>query len=87
MIVSLLDKPDNALRLLGIDLAGRRRIVSAVPRLLDLAASQDAQLAAASLKVLGELAGEGELNALLTILPKTPVLEAASVRCRRCASG
>jgi HEAT repeat protein len=77
MIVSLLDKPDNALRLLGIDLAGRRRIVSAVPRLLDLAASQDAQLAAASLKVLGELAGEGELNALLTILPKTPVLEAA----------
>ena len=77
MIVSLLDKPDNALRLLGIDLAGRRRIVSAVPRLLDLAASQDAQLAAASLKVLGELAGEGELNALLTILPKTPALEAA----------
>ena len=77
MIVSLLDRPDNALRLLGIDLVGRRRIAAAVPRLLALAAAEDAQLAAASLKVLGDLGGAGELPALLAVLQKTTALEAA----------
>jgi HEAT repeat protein len=77
MIVSLLDRPDNALRLLGIDLVGRRRIAAAVPRLLALAAAEDAQLAAASLKVLGDLGGADELPALLAVLQKTTALEAA----------
>jgi HEAT repeat protein len=76
-IASLLDRPDNALRLLGIDLVGRRRIAAAVPRLLALAAAEDAQLAAASLKVLGDLGGADELPALLAVLQKTTALEAA----------
>jgi len=77
-IVALLSKPDVKLRLMGVDLIGRRRITEAVPELLRLASDTDPQVSGACLKVLGELAGVKEIPALLGILKKTPATEAAA---------
>ena len=86
-IVALVSKPEAKVRLMGVELIGRRRIVEALPELLCLAGDADPQLSAASLKVLGDLAGVKELPSLLSILQKTPALEAAeraiSVICAR----
>jgi len=76
-IVALLNRPDLKKRLMGVDLVGRRRMVKSIPDLLRLAEDADAQLGAASLKVLGDLAGVKDLPALLAVLQKTSALEAA----------
>ena len=77
-IIALADKPDAKLRGIGVDLIGRRRIASAVPVLLRLAADEDQAVSAASLKAAGEMAGEKDIPALLAILLKTPATDAAA---------
>ncbi len=76
-IVALAKKPDAKLRLMGVNLIGRRRIVAALPDVLRLAADADPQVSGAALKVLGEMAGTKEIPALLGILKKTASPEAA----------
>ena len=77
-IIALLNKPDVKLRLMGVDLIGRRRITEAVPELMRLAGDPDPQLCGPSLKVLGDLAGVKDLPALLGILQKTALTEEAA---------
>jgi len=76
-VVALLNKPDLKLRLVGVDLVGRRRVVAAMPELMRLAGDADPKLSGATFKVLGDLAGVKELPALLGLLQKTTALEAA----------
>ncbi len=77
-IIELVKKPDVKVRLMGVELIGRRRIVEAVPELLRLAGEPDPQVSGAALKVLGDIAGVKELPALLVILQKAPAPEAAA---------
>lgn len=77
-IAAWLDKPDAKTRRLGVELVGRRRILSAIPTLLRLAGDPDAQLASASLKVLGELADEKEIPALIRTLAVPAATDAAA---------
>ena len=77
-IIELVKNPDVKVRLIGVELIGRRRIGAAVPELLRLAAEPDPQISGAALKVLGDLGGVKELPALLGILQKAPTTEAAA---------
>ena len=77
-IVALTNKPDAKSRLMGVELIGRRRITEAVPEVLRLAGDPDPQVSAASLKVLGDLAGVKEIPALLGLLQKTTSTDAAA---------
>jgi len=65
-VVAMLKQPQS--RRAGIELVGARRITGAIPELLR--AAEDAELGSASLKVLGDLAGEAELPALIGLLTK-----------------
>ncbi len=55
-------------RLTGIDLVGRRRMVSCLPALLKAAADSDAKVRPAAIKRAGELGGPSDLDALLGLL-------------------
>ena len=77
-IVALTNKPDAKSRLMGVELIGRRRITEAVPEVLRLAGDADPQVSASSLKVLGELGGVKEIPALLGLLQKTTLTDAAA---------
>lgn len=77
-IIELVKKPDVKVRLMGVELIGRRRIVEAVPELLRLAGDPDPQVSGAALKVLGDIAGVKEIPALLGVLQKAAAPEAAA---------
>ena len=55
-------------RLTAMDLVVRRRMTSAIPTLVEIAAGPDAQLRTAALKKLGELAGPAEIPQMLNLL-------------------
>jgi len=84
-IVGLLKQPAANARRAGIELVGARRINTALPALLQ--AAEDSAVAAASLKVLGDLAGPADIPALLGLLMKakepTAVETALSSVCAR----
>ena len=92
-IADLIKKTDPNLRRIGVELVGRRRIEQAMPELLRLAEDADAQVGAASLKALGDMAGRKELPALIGLVQKTASPQAADalasvcVRLSVCAPG
>ena len=64
-VVHMLDSPDQALRLKMLEMIRQRRILSAMPMLLKLMDDKDQAVRAAAITSYAELAGEGELTALL----------------------
>jgi len=68
--LAMLDDPDAARKLTGIQMATRRRVRAAAPALLKLAAADDEKLRTAALQAVRELATEAELPALLDLLAK-----------------
>ena len=67
-VASLLDSAEQARRLTAIELVGRRRMSSAIPALLKAARDADPQVRLGALKVLGDLAGAEQQDALLELL-------------------
>ena len=76
-IVALLNRPDAKLRTIGVELIGRRRITGALAEVLRVTADADPLVAAASFKVLGDIAGANEIPPLLAILQKMAAPQAA----------
>lgn len=76
-VVNLLGQSDAAARRAGIELAAGRRVLAALPLLMQTAADPDATIATASFKALGDLAGEQEVPAMIGLLMKTPATGAA----------
>jgi len=71
-IVAELARPDETSRILALELIGRRRIVAAVPQLLQLASGSDGALKTAALRALGETVS----------LEQVPVLVSAVIAAR-----
>jgi HEAT repeat protein len=76
-IVELLGSAKPELRQIAIGLVGQRRITNAVPALLKIAGDADAALGTASLKVLSDLGGQGDVPALIEVLLKSSSPQAA----------
>jgi HEAT repeat protein len=76
-VVALLNEDSPKIRLAGINAVGQRRIATAVPALLKAAGDADAEVANASLKVLGGLAGVPEIPGVVKALSQTASLAAA----------
>lgn len=70
-ITGLLTRGNPAQRLVAMELVSRRRMDEAIPVLREAARDKDADIRAAALKRLGELAGAGELPPLLDLLMKS----------------
>ena len=70
-VVAMLADRDARQRLLGINLAGRRRMLACVPDLMKAAADSDSAIRSASLRCLGELASLKDLPAMLDLLMKS----------------
>lgn len=70
VVLKLFTDADPASRLAGTELIGRRRMVSAVPALLQVAVSPDAQLRASAVKRLSELCTPAQMPALLDLMVK-----------------
>lgn len=75
--VELLRQSNAAARRAGIELVAGRRVLGALPVLMQTAADPDPGIAAASFKALGDLAGEQEVPAMIGLLLKTPATGAA----------
>jgi HEAT repeat protein len=69
-IAAMLTDPDAKTRAVGVDLLGQRRVVSAMPALLKAAEDGDESVRIASLKVLGAMGGEAQLQPVLGLLTK-----------------
>ena len=67
-ILGMMDGPEVGRRLLGVQLAHRRALASAVPALLKAAKAADPPLRLAALRAIRDLAGEADLPALLDLL-------------------
>jgi HEAT repeat protein len=67
-ILGMVDGPEVGRRLLGVRLAQRRALASAVPALLKAAKAAEPPLRLAALRAIRELAGEADLPALLDLL-------------------
>ncbi len=68
--VAMLKQPQEDARRVAIELIGARQIKSALPALLQVAEDANANVARASLKVIGDIAGITEIPALLALLTK-----------------
>ncbi len=66
--LNLLKSPNASRRITGIDLIGRRRMVSAVPELLNAASDPDAKVRSSVLQRLGKLGTPTEIPALIKLL-------------------
>ncbi len=75
-ITALLDQRDPKTRAMAADLIARRRITTALPRLLQLAGDTDPGLSSAGLKALAELAGPAEVPALLDLMIRSTAPQA-----------
>ena len=69
-VSALMKDPDGKTRAMGVDLAGQRRSAGAVAALLKTAEDSDEGVRAASLKVLGDVAGGAEVPTVLALLAK-----------------
>ncbi len=67
-VMAMLDSSESALRLVALELIGRRRMTTSVPALLKAAAGPDAEVRPAALKKVGELGRPTEFSALLDLL-------------------
>lgn len=65
VVLNLIQSPEADRRLIGIDLAGRRRMVTAVPALLNASTDADGKVRANAQQKLGKLASAAEVPALL----------------------
>jgi len=87
-LAARLSKAEGAMRLVLVELAGRRRIAAAVPALLKAADDTDAGVRAAALIALGSAAGPGDLAVLISrvVTPKEGDDVQAAVHALRAAS-
>jgi HEAT repeat protein len=69
-IMTMLADGAGTHRIIAMDLIVRRRMISAVPALLDAAGGSDSKLRIAAVQKLGELAGPADLPPLLNLLGK-----------------
>ncbi len=67
-VLDMLKSPKTNRRITGIDLAGRRQIVEAVPTLMIAAADSDSKVRSSALQRLGKLGAPAEVPALLKLL-------------------
>jgi len=67
-VMAMLNSSETALRLMALDLIGRRRMTKSVPALLKAAEGPDAEVRPAALKKVGELGSPAEFSALLDLL-------------------
>jgi HEAT repeat protein len=67
-IMNMLASNDAAKQLNGIELIGRRRMVEALPELLNAGTNSDVKVRVAAVKRIGELGGTKELPALIGFL-------------------
>ncbi|HUU10529.1 MAG TPA: HEAT repeat domain-containing protein [Phycisphaerae bacterium] len=67
-ILGMVDGPEVGRRLLGVRLAQRRALASAMPALLKAAKATEPPLRLAALRTIRDLAGEADLPALLDLL-------------------
>jgi HEAT repeat protein len=70
-VAKLIRRGTTPERLLGIELAARRRMTSMLPELFDLAAASDASLKAAALRRIGELGGVAQVPEITSLILKT----------------
>lgn len=68
LIIALLHAPNVAVICDGLQIVGRRRVLSAVPRAVELAQHADDNVAVASIEALGHLGGTEALGCLLSLL-------------------
>jgi len=71
-ILKLIAEPTAAKKLLGMELATRRRLGTALPALAGTARDNDPALRAAAVRSLGSLAGPADLPLLLELLGRAP---------------
>lgn len=71
-VLKLMGSPEASARLLGIELAGRRRMRSAMPELFRLAGTADAPVRAAAFRRIGELGGTGQVAQLTGMILGAP---------------
>ena len=76
-VVALLSEADTKIRTAAIDTAAQRRIGAAVPALLKTAVGEEAGLAGASFKALGEIADVPEIPGVVEALLQTKAVAAA----------
>jgi HEAT repeat protein len=76
-VVALLNDSDAKTRVAAIEMAGRRRITTAVKPLLKAVRDADANVVGASFKTLGELAGAADIPSVVDAMLKTKAVAAA----------
>jgi HEAT repeat protein len=67
-VLDMLNASDARSRITGMDLAARRRMVTAVPELFKAASGSDQQVRVAAFKRLGELAGPSHIPTFLELM-------------------
>ena len=70
-VLQMLGSPKADRRITGIDLVGRRRMVTAVPALLTAATDSDAKVRSSAYQRLGKLAAPAEVPAMLKLLSRS----------------
>jgi len=93
-VIAMLKQPDENARRAALELVAQRRLTSAMPDLLKAAEDASPAISTASLRALGELAGEAEIPALINIMMKAKqtgaaeaALSAVSARLSRPVTG
>ena len=76
-VTRMMESNDTAKRLVGFDLAARRRMLSSLPILIKAAGAEDGKVRSAAFKRLGELATVKELPSLLDLLEQGRDVDAA----------
>jgi len=77
VVSKMLARNETSQKLTGLELAGRRRMLSSLPALLKAVEDNDAKVRSTAYKKLGELATPAELPALLQLLSRGQDLDAA----------
>jgi HEAT repeat protein len=70
-VLNLLRRQEADRRITGIDLVGRRRMLTAVPALMTTAGDSDAKVRSSAYQRLGKLASPAEVPALLNLLQRS----------------
>jgi len=67
-VMAMFNSGKSSLRLIALELIGRRRMTASIPVLLEAATGDDVEVRRAALRKVGELGGPPELPALLDVL-------------------
>jgi HEAT repeat protein len=67
-VMAMFNSSKSSLRLMALELIGRRRMIASIPVLLEAATGDDVEVRRTALRKVGELGGPGELTALLDLL-------------------